>query len=171
MCLYDLEKAFDSIEYPVLFNRLFEVGVNGKTWRVLKSWYEGAVGQVRLDGALSGEFEVKRGVKQGSVLSPTLFLLIMNPLLQQLEASGLGLTINSFYAGGFAHADDIRTLATTVETLEVQVGLVRQFYAANFLQVNVQKCEVIVFDHHRGRADMGGDLEVEGVVIPSCSRG
>ena len=60
MCLYDLEKAFVSIEYPVLFNRLFEVGVNGKTWRVLKSWYEGAVGQVRLDGALS----VKRGVKQ-----------------------------------------------------------------------------------------------------------
>ena len=125
MCLYDLEKAFDSIEYPVLFNRLFEVGVNGKTWRVLKSWYEGAVGQVRLDEALSGEFEVKRGVKQDSVLSPTLFLLIMNPLLQQLETSGLGLTINSFYAGGFAHADDIRTLATTVETLEAQVGLVR----------------------------------------------
>ena len=165
MCLYDLEKPFVSIEYPVLFNRLFEMGVNRKTWRVLKSWYEGAVGQVRLDGALS----VKRGVKQGSVLSPTLFILIMNPLLQQLEASGLGLTINSFYAGGFAHADDIRTLATTVETLEVQVGLVRQFYAANFLQVNVKKCEVIVFDRHRGRADMRDDLEVEVIVIQSCS--
>ena len=37
------------------------------------------------------------------------------------------------------------------------------------VQVNVQKCEVIVFDRHRGRADMGGDLEVEGVVIPSRS--
>ena len=46
--------------------------------------------------------------------------------------------------------DDSRTLATTVETLEAQVGLVRQFCAANFLQVNVQKCEVIVFDRHRG---------------------
>ena len=93
-----------------------------------------------------GALSVKRGVKQGSVLSPTLFILIMNPFLQQLETSGLGLTINSFYASGFAHVDGIRTLATTVETLEVQVGLVRQFYAVNFLQVNVQKCEVIVFD-------------------------
>ena len=99
---------------------------------------------MRLDGALLGEFEDKRGMKQGSFLSPTLFL----PLLQQLEASGLGLTINSFYVGGFAHADEIRTLATTVETLEAQVGLVRQFCAANFLQVNVQKCEVVGFDRH-----------------------
>ena len=77
--------------YPVPFNRIFEIGINGKTWRVLKSWYEGGVGQMRLDGALSGEFEIKRGVKQDSVLPPTLFLLIMNLSSQQLEASGLGL--------------------------------------------------------------------------------
>ena len=57
MCLYDLEKAFVLIEYPVLFNRLFEVRVNGKTWGVLKNWYEGAVGQVRLDG---GPFSQER---------------------------------------------------------------------------------------------------------------
>ena len=100
-------------------------GSRAKTWRVLKSWYEGAVSQVRLDRVLSGEFEIKRGVKQGSVLSPTLFLLIMKTLLQ---TSGLGLTINSFYAGGFAHADNIRMLATTGETLETQVGLMRQFW-------------------------------------------
>ena len=28
MCLYDLQKAFDSVEYPVLLDRLFEIGVN-----------------------------------------------------------------------------------------------------------------------------------------------
>jgi len=37
-------------------------------------------------GALSGEFKVKRGVKQFSVLSPTLLFLL---LLQQLETSRL----------------------------------------------------------------------------------
>ena len=56
--------------YPVLFNRHFVMGISGKTWRVSKSWYEGAVGQMRLDGAFSGEYEIKRGVKQGSVLPP-----------------------------------------------------------------------------------------------------
>ena len=67
----------------MFFNRLFEMRVNGKTWRVLRT----GIGQMRLDRALSGEFEVKRGVKQGSVLSPTPFLLIVNPLSQQLAVS------------------------------------------------------------------------------------
>ena len=31
MCLYDMQKAFDSVEYPVLLLRFFEVGVNSKT--------------------------------------------------------------------------------------------------------------------------------------------
>ena len=46
---------------------------------------------------------------------------MMNPLLQELEASDLDLTISSLYAGGFAHADDIRMLATSDESLEAQV--------------------------------------------------
>ena len=32
MCLYDLQKAFDSVEYPVLLEKLFDAGVNGKMW-------------------------------------------------------------------------------------------------------------------------------------------
>ncbi len=56
--LYDLQKAFDSVEYPVMLRRLFEVGVNGKAWRLLKNWYEGAKCQVRLGGALSETFKI-----------------------------------------------------------------------------------------------------------------
>ena len=93
MCLYDLQKAFDSVEYAVLLDRLFEVGVNGKMWRLLRGWYTGAACQVRLGGRLSRSYCVGRGVKQGSVLSPALFLLVMDPLLRQLESSGLGLSV------------------------------------------------------------------------------
>ena len=47
MCLYDLQKAFDSVEYTALLERLFEVGVNGKMWRLLKNWYKDGCGQVK----------------------------------------------------------------------------------------------------------------------------
>ena len=89
MCLYDLCKAFDSVEYPVLLTRLREAAVAGRTWRIIRDWYVGRKCRVRLGGKLSQEFHVQRGVKQGSVLSPALFLLVMDPLLRQLQASGL----------------------------------------------------------------------------------
>ena len=43
MCLYDLQKAFDSVEFPVLLSRLHEAGVGGKTLRILKDCYDGQV--------------------------------------------------------------------------------------------------------------------------------
>ena len=41
--------------------------------------------------------------------------------------NSLGTSVNSFYTGGFLHADDIRTLANSISTLEEQVALVQKF--------------------------------------------
>ena len=60
MCLYDLQKAFDSVEYAVLMDKLFEVGVNGKMWRLLRNWYEGGSCCVKIDGRLSATYSVGR---------------------------------------------------------------------------------------------------------------
>ena len=82
MCLYDLQKA---IEYPVLLKRLYDLGVNGKCWRIIKSWYENTSGQVKLDeGFFSKSYPVESGVKQESVLSPASFVLVIYPLLSKL---------------------------------------------------------------------------------------
>ena len=39
-------------------------------------------GRVRIDGAISEEFDVKSGVKQGCVLAPTLFGIYFSLLLK-----------------------------------------------------------------------------------------
>ena len=40
LCFYDIEKAFDSVEFPILLTHLFTAGINGKSWRLIKSWYD-----------------------------------------------------------------------------------------------------------------------------------
>ena len=65
--------------------------------------------------------------------------LVMDPLLWQLQASDLCLTVNSFYAGGFLQADDIRTLATSEESMKSQVALVKAFAEDNLLRLNVSR--------------------------------
>ncbi len=89
-CFYDLQKVFDSVQYPILLKRLDNFGINGRTWRLLKSWYNHPKCKVKVDDQISAEFTLERGVLQGSVQSPVLFLLVMDPLLRELEQSGLG---------------------------------------------------------------------------------
>ena len=163
MCLYDLQKAFDSVEYPILLQRLFDVGVNGKCWRLIRSFYKNTTCRVRVGEGLSTSYVLERGVKQGSILSPALFLLVMDPLLSLLENSGVGLSINNLYAGGFVHADDIRTLASSSDSLQKQITMVENFCTQNFLQLNVQKCEIVAFSLSRS----GGDIKLpDGVSVP-----
>ena len=119
--------------------------MNSKTWRVLSSWYINCQTSVRLGQHVSPSFTLGRGVRQGSILSPSLFLLVMDPLLRELQSLSVGTSVNDMYAGGFLHADDIRTLATTPSSLETQVSTVLKFTRENFLKLNTSKCEIIMF--------------------------
>ena len=99
---------------------------------------------VRVDGSLSSMFTLERGVLQGSVLSPVLFLLIMDPLLKSLQSKALG-PIGDTYAGAFIHADDIRTISSSRATLQEQIDTVQTFAVQNGLTLNPTKCEVVLF--------------------------
>lgn len=70
----------------MLLGRLFSIRVNRKTWHVIRNWYK--------DGRSSPTFPVERGVRQWSVLLPTLFL-------RSMEAAGLEYNI---YGGAYLHA-------------------------------------------------------------------
>ena len=92
----------------------------------MENWDEVGSAQVKLGGSLSESFNIGREVKQESVLSPALFLLVMDPLLRELQASGVGLSLKGYYAGGFLHADDVRTLATSEDSLRKQIDMVEE---------------------------------------------
>ena len=79
MCLHDLQKAFDSVEIPVL-HRLFQAGVNSKTWRLVQDWYTNCNSHVRVGCQNSSSFHLQRGIRQGSILSPSFFLLCLHNL-------------------------------------------------------------------------------------------
>ena len=49
----------------------------------------------------------------------------------------MGLSVNSFYAGGFLHTDDIRTLASNVLSMEDQVAMVQNFARQNLLRLKL----------------------------------
>ena len=143
LCLFDLEKAFNSIELSVLLRNLFNIGINGKCWRIIESWYTAAYSRIHVDGAISNPYLISRGVKQGSVLSPILFLIVIDPLLKTLRDNNAGLSVYGTYIGGAAHADDLRTATATKNSIIQQVDIIEEFTSANHLKLNSSKTEII----------------------------
>ena len=143
LCLYDIEKAFDSVELPILLKQLYSVGIKGKLWRLLKHWYSTSSARVKVNGHTSSCFNISRGVKQGSVLSPTLFLAVMDILLKQLRESGHGLHIRGTYMGGAIHADDLRMTATSSDSVTKQDKVIKSFASDSCLRLSTSKFEAV----------------------------
>ena len=143
LSLFDLEKAFDTIEKPVLLQCLYNKGICGRAWRIINGWYTGAMAAIEIENTVSELFQQERGVQQRSVLSPTLFLMVMDEMLKEMTANGAGVSIAGLYLGSAAHADDIRSLSQTRSATERQAATLVNFTTKNGLQINASKSEVV----------------------------
>ena len=79
----DLEKAFDRVPREVIWWAMRKLGLEEWIINLVKAMYNNATSKVRINGTYSDPFEVKVGVHQGSVLSPLLFLMVLEALSQE----------------------------------------------------------------------------------------
>ena len=130
--------------HATLLTHLYKRGVNGKCWRLIKSWYQHVESVLKCHGEVSQPFSINRGVRQGFVLSPTLFLVVMDSLLQELQRGGGGLSIGLSISAA-AHADDIRCVSNSFEGLQKQFSVIQTFFKNNAIRINPSKTEVVRF--------------------------
>lgn len=75
VCFVDLKQAFDWINRDLLECKLINCGINGKFYKSIKALYKAPVACVQVNDLRTGWFPTLFGVKQGDVLSLTLFAL------------------------------------------------------------------------------------------------
>ena len=110
MAFVDLEKAFDRVPLKVIWWALRKLGVEEWIVRLVQEMYPNARYRVPVGEGFSKEFEVKVGVHQGSVLSPLLFIIVLEALSCEFLA---GVPWEDLYAD-----DSVRRLLIWKEAME-----------------------------------------------------
>ena len=130
----DLEKAFDTVPRRVLSWAQRKFGVPGWILRVIQVMYQNARRQVRVNNLFSDVFDVQVGVHQGSVLSPLLFIIVLEALSREFRTSCLWELL---------YAEDLVLPADTMyELLSKDGNWKKKHLEAKARRVNMGKTEI-----------------------------
>ena len=140
----NLKKAYDSVWREGLFRRMVDDGVPGKLLSLVKRWYKNVTVRVRVNDVESDWFESKVGVRQEDTLSPLLFNIFINGIVDKVKESGLGFKIGRETMSVLPFADDMVLVGNNEVELGNLVNKVKQYCDKWQLEVNVNKTKVVV---------------------------
>ena len=161
--LLDASRAFDRVNFVKLFTLLLERNICKTTAKFLLSMYITQTMSVRWCNEISSHFTCSNGVKQGAVVSPVLFSVYMDVLLNRLSALNIGCRIGGQYVGALCYADDLTLLAPTRSAAQRMLQTCEVFAAEFDVLFNGQKSVSLIINP-KSRAPV--DLSLNGQAIP-----
>ena len=92
----------------MLFSKLESTGISSKMLNALYSFNNNIQSYIRLNGNLIKRFEVTSGLKQGCLLSPLLFHIFINCLIEFIKCFKIGIKLDDDnIISIFLYADDV----------------------------------------------------------------
>ena len=141
----DLTKALDRVEHAALFEALRRQGLRESYVALVSEMYDGQVGGLRG----SKQFVIKRGVRQGDVLSPLLFNSALEDAVarwkRRLARHGWQLDADDSAERltNVRFADDLMLYAKSEQELIYMLDTLQEELAASGLQLNPDKTKVL----------------------------
>ncbi|GFR98439.1 retrovirus-related Pol polyprotein LINE-1 [Elysia marginata] len=139
-CFIDYAKAFDRVHHTDMIRILEKIGIDGKDIRIIAHlyWYMYQKAAIRCGCDISDFTSIKRGVRQGCVLSPYL-LNIYTEFIFRETSKYHGLNIGGRKFNNIHYAADTVLLTENAEDLQLLAEAVNKHSNDAGLEMNVKK--------------------------------
>jgi exonuclease III len=139
ICALDLAKAFDKTNHCALFMKLMKRKIPLELLQILEKWLNSCFTCVKWCGQFSQFFKLNSGVRQGGVLSPYLFAIYVDDIINNINASSAGCELSLYRMSIFMYADDIILIAPSITSLQYLLKICESELAWLDMHINNKK--------------------------------
>lgn len=133
--------------------------IDRRDLQIIKNLYWNQTANIRVDGKLSNNVEICRGVRQGCILSPLLFNLYSDIIFKQALETDIGIKINGLPINNLRYADDTVIMAESIGELQLLLNSVMSASREMGLNINTAKTKLMIISrtqHTNAHLELNG---------------
>uniref|UniRef100_A0A670HSH1 Reverse transcriptase domain-containing protein n=1 Tax=Podarcis muralis TaxID=64176 RepID=A0A670HSH1_PODMU len=143
----DAEKAFDNVAWDFMLRNLETMEVGQEFWNSIKAIYTEQKAKLIINNVITEDIKISKGTRQGCPLSPLLFIVVLEVLLnairQNKQIKGISLGSNEYKVK--AYADDVvLTVEDPIDSIKGILEEMEEFGKLAGFKLNKSKTKMIV---------------------------
>ena len=140
----DFKKAFDRVCHAALWATMRKYNISANLFRTIEQLYDKATSAVNMNGSIGEWFRTTVGVRQGCLVSPTLFNIFLERIMSDaLEEHDGKVSIGGRNITNLRFADDIDALAEEEQELEALVKSLDKTCTRYKMEISAKKTKLI----------------------------
>lgn len=132
----DFHKVFDQVDHDYLLETMTRMGSMRETSTIVKNIAMGMSAKVSVNGQLTKQIKIKRGIPRGCPLSVLLYVRSLEPLLRQLQdkLKGINVLATKYVVG--TYADDVAIVVRNRKDVSTTDTVLKKYCAASGARAN-----------------------------------
>ena len=164
LTFYDVSKAYDNVDNDDMLNIIWEKGLRGKSWRILRNLNKNLKAIVKTRHGLTRSIDMEIGGKQGSRLTGRMFAKMMDTLAEEMLPTKEGYKFNDeLTIPVLLWVDDVVSCVDGQENQRKMLDTIAHFAVKHKLRWGASKCNVMKIGKHNENSAQWtlGELSIE----------
>ena len=157
----DQGKAFDRVSHEFLLKTLRHLNFGDYFVSWVQIMLKDVTSQIKVNGFLTEDIDISRGVRQGDPLSALLYVLIAEVLGNQIRSNQniKGITVRDIEQKVLQYADDTQIFVTNDSSVKETFKEPEKYEKATGAKINIEKTEGLFIEKWRNRHDKPFDCK------------